>query len=96
MFMNRKPSKYTSRGDDDGRLKPLSAVPAGNRVTVAELDAGRELWLRLQSMGIFPDAEAEVLTNYRRGPMLLVLGGSRIMLGRGMAEKIIVQVDREG
>jgi Fe2+ transport system protein FeoA len=70
---------------------PLSRVKPGLRIEIVELDAGRELWSRLTSMGLCPCTEAVVLNNNSRGPLLLSLGEHRIILGRGMAEKVIVQ-----
>jgi Fe2+ transport system protein FeoA len=36
-------------------------------------------------------AHIEVLQNVRHGPIIIALDGCRIVLGRGMAEKILVE-----
>jgi Fe2+ transport system protein FeoA len=42
-------------------------------------------------MGLVPGVEIEVLRNSLRGPFLIALRDSRIILGRGMAQKILVE-----
>jgi len=41
-------------------------------------------------MGIVPGTEIEVLQNAARGPFIVSVKGSRIMMGRGMACRIFV------
>ena len=52
--------------------------------------AGHGLRGRLAAMGLVPGVEIEVLRNSMHGPFLIAVKGSRIMLGRGMAQKIVV------
>ncbi len=42
-------------------------------------------------MGLVPGAEIEVLRNSLHGPFLISVKGSRIALGRGMAQDIVVE-----
>lgn len=74
-------------------LQSLSLIKPGETVEIIDIASGIELWTRLESMGLFPECHAQVLTNYGQGPLLLSLGDNRIMVGRGMAEKIIVKPD---
>jgi Fe2+ transport system protein FeoA len=69
---------------------PLTIVQAGRRVRFVAADAGRGLEGRLAAMGLVPGAEIEVLRNSPQGPFLIAVKGSRIALGRGMAQKIQV------
>jgi len=69
---------------------PLTIVQAGRRVRLVAVDAGHGLRGRLAAMGIVPGVEIEVLRNSGHGPFLIAVKGSRIMLGRGMAQKIVV------
>ncbi|MBN1102236.1 MAG: ferrous iron transport protein A [Deltaproteobacteria bacterium] len=69
---------------------PLAMVGAGRRVRLLAVDAGCGLQGRLASMGLVPGVEIEVLRNSMRGPFLIAVKGSRIMMGRGMAQKIMV------
>jgi len=43
-------------------------------------------------MGILPGARYRVVSNLRRGPVILEKDGMRLGLGHGMAEKILVRV----
>ena len=68
----------------------LAMVETGRRVRLIAVDAGRGLQARLAAMGLVPGVELEVIRNTLRGPFLVAVKGSRVMLGRGMAHKIIV------
>ncbi len=70
---------------------PLSIVQSGRRVRLVSVDAGCGLCGRLTAMGLVPGVEIEVVQNSIRGPFLIEVMGSRIMLGRGMARKITVE-----
>lgn len=70
---------------------PLTIVQAGRRVRLVAVDAGYGLQGRLAAMGLVPGVEIEVLRNSLHGPFLIAVKGSRIMIGRGMAQKIIVE-----
>ena len=68
----------------------LSAVKPKKSLRILNINAGHGLQSRLASMGLVPGVEFEVIANHNRGPLILALEGSRIMLGRGMATKIMV------
>jgi len=69
---------------------PLAIVQTGRRVRLVTVEAGHGLQGRLAAMGLVPGVEIEVLRNSTHGPFLVAVKGSRIMLGRGMAQKIMV------
>jgi Fe2+ transport system protein FeoA len=69
---------------------PLSAVEAGRKVFIVAVDSGQDLKGRLAAMGLVPGVPVDVILNSGRGPFIVAIKGSRIMLGRGMAAKIIV------
>jgi Fe2+ transport system protein FeoA len=69
---------------------PLSLVKAGKRVQIAAIKASDEYQGRLAAMGMVTGAVIEVLCNTVRGPFIVSLKGSRIMLGREMAQRIFV------
>ncbi len=69
---------------------PLSIVESGKKVRIISVSAGRDLTERLASLGIVPGTEIEVLQNFSRGPFIVSVKGSRIMMGRGMACRIFV------
>ena len=69
---------------------PLTSMQAGRRVRFVAVEAGHGLQGRLAAIGLVPGVEIEVLWNSMHGPFLIAVKGSRIMLGRGMAQKIMV------
>ena len=69
---------------------PLTIIQAGRRVRLVAVNAGQGLEGRLSAMGLVPGVEIEILRNSLHGPFLIAVKGSRIMLGRGMAQKIMV------
>ncbi len=74
----------------DKQLRPLSVVKEGETVKLASINAGRGLKSRLTTMGLLPDVEITVINNSHPGPFVISVKNSRMMLGRGMAHKIMV------
>jgi ferrous iron transport protein A len=72
-------------------VRPLSAVGPGERVRLVRIDAGRGLNSRLASMGLVTDTEIKVVSNSHPGPFVIVVKEAKVMLGRGMAHKIMVK-----
>lgn len=71
-------------------VRPLSAVRSGERVRLAGIEAGRSLNSRLIAMGLVPNAEITVISNNHPGPFVIMVKSSKLVLGRGMAQKIMV------
>lgn len=72
-------------------MMPLTQMRKGSCVTVVAVDAGRNLQARLAALGLIPGVRLEVVNGTLGGPVLVELGGSRLMLGCGMARKIVVK-----
>ncbi len=72
------------------RLIPLSMVDKNKEVTVVGINAGRGLQSRLFSLGIIPGVTIKVLNNSGPGPVIISIKDTRIVLGWGVAQKIIV------
>ena len=70
---------------------PLSLVQVGRKVRLISVDSGFGLRSRLTAMGLVPGVEIAVLKHSMHGPFIIEVKGSRIMLGRGMAQKIVVE-----
>ena len=70
--------------------RPLSTVQAGETVKLARINAGHGLNSRLASMGLLPNVEITVISNTHPGPFVISVKDSKMMLGRGMAQKIMV------
>ena len=69
----------------------LTQIEIGAKVLVEKLNAGQRFQHRMAELGIFPGALIQVLNREGRGPLVVQIGGSRLMLGRQMAEKIAVR-----
>ncbi len=67
----------------------LEADP-GEEVMVSRIEAGRELKQRLAAMGLLPDSKITVVRSVSQGQVIVRLKDSRVVLGRGMANKIFV------
>ena len=75
---------------EQGNIRPLSTVKAGQKVKVASIAAGRGLNSRLASMGLVTNEIITVVSNNHPGPFVINVKDSKMMLGRGMAHKIMV------
>lgn len=71
--------------------RPLSTVKAGETVRLVQVDAGRGLKSRLASMGLVANTEIKLVSNSHPGPVVIVVKETKMMLGRGMAHKIMVK-----
>ncbi len=69
---------------------PLSDVETGRKVYIVSVGAGHGLQGRLAAMGLVPGVQVDVVLNSLHGPFIVAVKGSRIILGQGMAMKIIV------
>jgi len=70
---------------------PLAYLPRGSKARVVDIvGPGRGLRERLMQMGLVPGAVVEVLEN-SRGPVLVLVEGVRIAIGRGMALRVLVE-----
>jgi len=69
----------------------LSMIHNGMRAVVRRISSGRMLTARLAAMGIVEGSLIMVVSNKGRGPIVVDLDGTRIAIGRGMAEQIVVE-----
>ena len=73
-----------------GEAIPLCQAAKGEHVQVCGCLGGAELQRRMHEMGINNGSEVEIL-NTSDGPVVVACGGSRLALGRGMSEKVLVK-----
>lgn len=76
----------------NGHLMPLAMASQGEEVTVADIKAGRGLTKRLSDMGLTPGTKLKVITSHGPGPILINLRGSKLVLGHGIAQKVMVRM----
>jgi len=66
-------------------------VSMGKRVRLVSISGGRRLRARLAELGLVSGVEIDVINNALHGPFIVGVKGSRVVLGRGMAFKIMVE-----
>jgi ferrous iron transport protein A len=71
-------------------LKSLADLPTGTRTVVHTLQGGREFVSRLSALGFTSGTEVKVVQNYRHGPLIVLVRGTRVALGRGEASRVLV------
>ena len=69
---------------------PLIMASRGSKVRLVSVNGGRQMTSRLAAMGLLPGVEVEVISNSSGDAFVLNVHGSRLVLGRGMAQKIFV------
>ena len=82
-YINARPSH-------DAHTRPLSAARRGDRVRLITIHAGRRLSRRLAELGLTPGVVMQVV-HKNGGPMLIAVRGTRLALGRGVTDKILVE-----
>ena len=69
---------------------PLTMVNPGQEVTLVDIYGGRGIRSRLYSMGLIPGVKLTVVEN-SGGPIMIAINDTRLALGFGMANKIMVE-----
>ena len=69
---------------------PLALAAPGERLRVEELTGGQEAKRQLEELGLNLGAEVEVISA-NGGPMVLAVKGTRLAMGRGAAQKVLVR-----
>lgn len=75
-------------------MTPLSALDPGEVGIVRELAGGWAFVSRLAALGFTPGAQVTMVQNFGRGPLIVLVRGTRVALGRGEANKVVIS--REG
>jgi len=92
------------RRSSEGLEVPLTALKDGETGIVTSIKAGygrgqRRGWgfeKRLMDMGLTPGTRVTVVKSAPfHGPLEILVRGSRLALGRGMAERIFVEIEKE-
>ncbi len=87
------PIKSRDAGSSTAETKngvTLSTVKSGVSVEIQKMLGGHHFLSRLASLGFTPGARLRVVQNYGRGPIIVSVRETRVALGRGEAEKILV------
>ena len=71
-------------------VTPLSFVLPGEHVVIDRLVGGKRVQQRLADMGLTPGTTIEVIKASGPGPIIVAFRGSRLALGHGLSQKILV------
>ncbi len=70
---------------------PLVMAKPGERLIIKDITGGTGARMRLLSMGLRLKDEIEIVTNPKQGQIVVAVDLKRFILGRGLAQKIMVQ-----
>lgn len=74
---------------------PLTHLDAGQNGIVSGFDSGHGMQRRLRALGIAAGKKiTKVGAMFMRGPVTVRMGNTQISIGHGMAEKILVEVEK--
>ena len=80
----------TAEETGQSNIRPLSLIKAGENVKLISIAGGQQLQARMLALGLLPGTSMEVLKNRSDGPVIIIVKGSRLVLGRGMSQDIMV------
>ncbi len=75
-------------------MMTLAQMKEGSKGVVREVLGGRGAYTKLQEMGIAKGKEIRVLRS--AGALLVAVNGTKFVVGRGLAMKVLVDVRKEG
>ena len=73
------------------QVMPLVMAKPGERLIIKDITGGPGARMRLLSMGLRLKDEIEIVTNPKQGQIVVAVDLKRFILGRGLAQKIMVQ-----
>jgi Fur family ferric uptake transcriptional regulator len=76
-------------------LMPLAMAKQGERVVIREMAGGRSARARMASIGIRCGDHVEIINNMGQGRIILGRDCTRLAMGRGIAQKIMVSMADE-
>jgi Fur family ferric uptake transcriptional regulator len=77
-------------------LVSLSRAKQGEKLIIKEFDTGKNMQLRISSMGLKIGDKIEIVSSGFGGQVVIATSENRLVLGKGMAEKIRVQPFYQG
>jgi ferrous iron transport protein A len=71
--------------------EPLSVLHPGEHAVFLRMHGEKGVTCRLTSLGFTPGVEIEMIQNYGHGPLLVMVRGTRVALGRQEAKNAFIQ-----
>ena len=78
------------KNDSVTQAFPLIMASQGERVKIVTVTGGKNLIRRLIAMSLIEETELEVVQRQRGSGLVVICGETRLALGAGMANKIMV------
>ena len=69
----------------------LDLIHKGSFVVVKSLSGGHDFLAKVAALGIYNGALLSVIKNSGKGPVLVSVHNTRVALGRGVAQKVLVE-----
>ena len=73
----------------------LAELKPGQHAALTKINCGKGVTCRLTSLGFTPGVDIEMIQNYRHGPLVVMVRGTRVALGRQEAQKITIRRNAE-
>lgn len=71
---------------------PLTNLPMHRKARIIDLEGGHGLQRKLRVMGVREGQTIQIVSKQPfRGPLTIAVNGCQMTLGRGMAQKIIIE-----
>jgi len=70
---------------------PLGKLPSGESATIVDLAGGRTFVARCLALGCTPGTPVTMERNSGHGPVIVVVRGTRLALGRGESMRLCVR-----
>ncbi|MBU0477055.1 ferrous iron transport protein A [bacterium] len=74
-----------------GQYLPLNMVSPGRKVKLVAVRGGQGIRRRLNDMGLSIGVEFRIIHSHFFGPCIIAVDDTRLILGRGMSHKILVE-----
>jgi ferrous iron transport protein A len=71
---------------------PLDQLATGQVGLVRDLAGGHTFVGRLSALGFTPGAHVKMVQNHSLGPIIVLIRGTRIALGRGQARRVQIEL----
>lgn len=77
-------------------MMSLAMASENDNLKIVQVWHGGKFERKLREMGIYKDSQIKVVKNDIPGPLIVDVKGSRLILGRGQAQKIMVEGSENG
>ena len=68
----------------------LTESEPGSHVIIDKISGGENLRDKLFSMGLHPGKDIEILSLRKKGPVIVKVNDTRLVIGHGMASRILI------